>query len=337
MKKFLILPAISIVCCFASCKTDFDVIGEYKEIAVVYGLLNANDTVQYIRVGKAFLGEGNAYLMAQQPDSIYFSSQLQVYIERWKNGIKLSTINFTPDSSFTKDPGIFAATPNIVYRTTHDPVNHSDSVYEDSEYRLFIYNPSSGETITAATEIVDRMVISKPSPFNSQPIEMSDDDPYKVEFTTGKGGKVFQLTIRFHYNEEVISSGIITPKFIDWVFPLEKVADPNEQVELTIQIIGSQFYGKIATLVEPDNTVIRHAGKLDFIFTGGAEELNTYIEVNQPPLGINQHIPLYTNISDGLGLLSSRVTVQVKNRNLDAAGLDSLFNGAITGHLSFGP
>jgi len=52
-----------------SCKTDFDIIAPYKETTVVYGLLDPDTSVQYIKINKAFLGEGDALVMAQQMDS----------------------------------------------------------------------------------------------------------------------------------------------------------------------------------------------------------------------------------------------------------------------------
>jgi len=63
----------------SSCSTDFNTTAPYKEIMVVYGLLNPVDQTQYIRVGKAYLGEGNSIVMAQQKDSINFPRLFPVH------------------------------------------------------------------------------------------------------------------------------------------------------------------------------------------------------------------------------------------------------------------
>lgn len=40
---------------FASCETDFDINADWKDITVVYGALNQNDSIHYIRIQKLFL------------------------------------------------------------------------------------------------------------------------------------------------------------------------------------------------------------------------------------------------------------------------------------------
>ena len=65
----------------SSCDNSLDILDEYKETPIVYGLLNKNDTVHYVRIQKGFLGEGNALLMAQYADSIYYdTSEVDVTI-----------------------------------------------------------------------------------------------------------------------------------------------------------------------------------------------------------------------------------------------------------------
>jgi len=44
---------------------------------------------------------------------------------------------------------------------------------------------------------------------------------------------------------------------------------------------------------------------IDFIITYAGDDLSTYIDVNQPSLGIIQQRPEYTNIKGGIGILSS--------------------------------
>ena len=50
--------------------------------------------------------------------------------------------------------------------------------------------------------------------------------------------------------------------------------------------------------------------------TVGTEDLNTYIQVNEPLSTINQQRPQFTNIQNGLGLFSSRFTYSVNNLDL---------------------
>ena len=49
-------------------------IGDFKETAVVYGLLDQSDSVHYVKINRAFIGPGNSLEFAQIPDSNYFET-----------------------------------------------------------------------------------------------------------------------------------------------------------------------------------------------------------------------------------------------------------------------
>ena len=78
-KYIILILALSFV--FSSCETDFDTIAEWKDITVVYGLLDQKNSVQYIKINKAFLGDGNALVYAQEPDSSNYGFPLTVLVE----------------------------------------------------------------------------------------------------------------------------------------------------------------------------------------------------------------------------------------------------------------
>ena len=75
MKKIhLALIAIIGLVSLQSCKDDIEVTGDFIETAVVYGLLDQADSLHYVKVTRAFIGPGNAFEIAQIPDSNYFVS-----------------------------------------------------------------------------------------------------------------------------------------------------------------------------------------------------------------------------------------------------------------------
>ena len=55
VSRFLLLATI-LGLFVASCKKDLNINDEWKEITVVYGLLNVNDSIHYVKITKAFLG-----------------------------------------------------------------------------------------------------------------------------------------------------------------------------------------------------------------------------------------------------------------------------------------
>jgi len=287
-----------------SCSTDFDVTAPYKETTVVYGLLDALDTIQWVRINKAYLGEGDAYVMAQQPDSINYPDILDVKIEEYNEGdMLLKSFFLMRDSSIVKEPGIFATTPNILYRT-----NGNDKINPDNSYKLVIYNRESGKTITAKTNVIVDTIYMV-NPFSTmQLIYWYGTPPFTVKWKTVSEGVVYQLTVRFHYTEvNLANTSDSVPKYIDWPFPELVTNNAIEMQTLELEISGDGFYYNVKNHISSNPDVKRIVGNIDFIFTVAANEFYTYVQVNKPPSGVNQNIPQYTNVDGGLGIFSSRL------------------------------
>src|SRR5437868_3293744 len=112
LKKYI--AVLLLFACIFSCKTDFNTVAPYKEITVVYGLLDPAKGAQYIKINKAFLGEGNALVMAQQMDSTnYPPGTLDVKLQQIQSG---QEIQFVAVLDSTKEPGIFSNPYQIIYR-----------------------------------------------------------------------------------------------------------------------------------------------------------------------------------------------------------------------------
>ena len=73
MKKFLKLLLL-ILSGFVvnSCKTEFATIAPYKEMVCVYGVIEHQQNINYIRINRVFLTDGDAYAVAQNDDSVNF-------------------------------------------------------------------------------------------------------------------------------------------------------------------------------------------------------------------------------------------------------------------------
>jgi hypothetical protein len=331
LRFYQIIFSLVIFSVFSSCETDFDVTAPYKETTVIYGLLNASDSVQWIRINKAFLGEGNAYEMAMQPDSINYPDILDVTLEEYNiNGLPVRSIGLIRDSSITKEPGIFATTPNILYRT-----NGIDRIDQFSSYKLVVHNRETENLVTAKTNVVDSIVILYPFASSLLQINWYQLSPVTVKWTAVPEGKSYQLTIRFHYDEISLSNPQDEKaKYIDWVFAEQQVSSGQSQ-QMAQVIAQDEFYHFVKRSVSPDNSVKRKIGALDFIFTVAANEFYTYIQVNKPPTGINQNIPQYTNVENGIGIFSSRLVQALNGKNMTPQSNDSLSFGSITGDLGF--
>jgi hypothetical protein len=176
-----------------SCRNDLVVMAPYKDIPVVYCLLNPKDSVNYLRLEKSFLGADNAYEMAQRPDSIYYKDAI-VVMERWADGQKKesATLDFTTNPA--RDSGIFTHDPNYLYRL-------STPVSENSEYRLSITVPSTGAEVSAVTWTVTDFKVIKPESYKKNLAFSSYDNYQTVEWITAPHTRIYHLVVRFHYLE----------------------------------------------------------------------------------------------------------------------------------------
>ncbi|MBL0341930.1 MAG: hypothetical protein IPP71_13930 [Bacteroidetes bacterium] len=271
--------------CLTSCDNEINLEAPYKEIGVIYGIIDPSDSIHFVRIQKAFLGKGNILEMAQIADSIYYPDILDVQLLRIKDGNILSSISLTRFDGPPKEDGVFPKTPNILYKTNGEVISR------DSDYKIVVKNTQSGHVFSAQTPIVDSIKIIKPSIPSIALIQWASQFPQKVEYNTAVNGKIYNLTIRFKYQEEVIGSGIIVSKFVDWVFPNELVSNTSQIKTITLEIEGEDFYKFVGEAIKVDPNVIRYAGKLDFIFSGGAEFLANYVAINQATSSILTTIP----------------------------------------------
>lgn len=333
-KSFLLI--IFSVFLFPGCENELDLVAPYKEIGVIYGLLNPSDTTHYVRIQKAFLGEGNALTMAQNPDSVYYPDILDVKLERVKNSAVIETIALTRFIGDPLEPGTFPSAPNILYRT------NGESIYRDSEYRLKVVNTETGYTMESSTLVVDSTVISRPLSF-STPINWAGPGPLTVEYTPGGGSYVSKLVITFHYVEYNTSTGVFSDRSVDWGFLEEDVSyinpsDPNSGAKIVNRdISGQDFYRFVGQAIPEDPDVIRYADSTscDFTVFTGAEALGKYVEINSATTSILTTIPEYTNIQNGRGIFSSRSISTLAGKLLNSNSKDSLKQGIYTSDLGF--
>jgi hypothetical protein len=145
----LLLVAAALV---SGCRTDFDINAEWKDITIVYGVLDKNNTVHQIKINKAFMGDGNALDMAKVYDSINYPYRLNVYLEEWKNeSFTGRKILFDTLTLWGKPDGTFSSPKQLVYSTD---TNISTVLNPECIYKLFIINPVTGKEITAETPVI---------------------------------------------------------------------------------------------------------------------------------------------------------------------------------------
>ncbi|MBW7935772.1 MAG: DUF4249 family protein [Flavobacteriales bacterium] len=342
MKDWVLGFCIVLIASTYACTTDIDMTAPYKDITIIYGLLDSKKDTQWVRVNKAYLGDGDALMYAKISDSLYYDSAF-VYLLSYLNGNKVDSIVLDKITDpFPKDSGFFANDKNILYYTTKP-------LTTNKIYKLFVKIPSKDKTVSAWTSLVKNLLMSYPtSPSTVLSFEditgVNPDPTTTIRWLKDDSTYAYQLAFRFNYYEWLGTDTVAkTLKHFVKTFPLFK-PDATNIIgnEIYHGIQKSQFYGAIATYIKPNlpgtpNNLLkaRKFQSLDFIVYQAGRELYNYMTINAPSLSIVQKVTDYTNIENGLGLFSSRSKgglegIQVNNRTRD-----SIKWGQYTGNLNF--
>ena len=294
-----------------ACKNDLDLLSDYKEQIVCFGILNPDDTVHYIRVSKVFLGEGNALVFAQTEDSIQLSpSRMEVRISRIQNGTEAQYWILTPDTSIPREEGVFLFPRQVVYRGAF-PV-----LTDGSTYKLTVTDLVTGYSTWSETTVAKDVQHNTPTGF--QFLNFENEGSIGFVFTSGQYTRRVQLKIRFWYDEKFIYDTTQTAqKYVDWYIGETDAYSTAGGEAIGINVVRRNFLNMLANNIEVNNLVRRYSKRIDLYYTSAHDDLVTYIKVQQASAGSTQELPEYTNMHDGLGLFTTRNTTIYTNFHID--------------------
>lgn len=315
---------------FQSCDNTLEVNADWKEIAVVYGLLNPTDPVNYIRINKVYMNpQGDAISIAGISDSLYFDS-LEVKVVEYLNGVEKRVFNLTKvngnDIGIPKDSGIFASDVNYLYRL--DASLKESDLRDTYRYQVIIVNKYTGKVVRSQFDMIGQMDLLSPlkpiKPELDIPIETNRSIVFK--YREGRFAKMYDAIMTFYYVEmDKTDTTKMRRDSVEWLlFTGKETVSLRGYDENVVIVNSSLFYDNLLSKMKENPAVKRRAESLSIDFYGGGEDLYTYIEVNKPSLGIVQKKPEFTNIEGGLGLFSSRYIDRIPGITLDPQTIDRL-------------
>ena len=353
------LLVLSLIALFTSCDNDLKIIADWKAVPAVYGILNAQDSVHYIKLNKAFLGQGDVMMMAQEFDSLHFSvdqvgirllekEEDDVPSQNGANWQTRNTYELEPTNEFVRPEGVFSSPTQTIYKTTA-PLN------KDFYYSVEVYRKSN-DTIIAQTAgpipILSPLSVTNPNIFSPLVILPNSYVP-KVQWKSVSGGKMYELSMRFNYMEFPISGASDTLfKSIEINYPSIFSIDTDGGDNMDYPLSYDQFLGFIAANIPDDPLVrrlvvgfdsspvgtgvsIKHAC-LDFSLSAAGEDLATYLVLNENSNSLVLDRPEYSNIENGVGILSSRTVKSVNGVKISNQTNDEIAKSEVTKHLNFG-
>lgn len=293
----------------SSCENEVHINADYKETIVIYALLDPEDTIQYIKVNKAFLNEGiGAIEAAKISDSLYLDST-RVVLKRLNTG---ETILCSAEQGPKKDSGIFANDKNILWVTR-------EKIYPNEDYEITVTNPLTKTKAVSVTKTVGPAKIR--APFIDQTNIFSVGPEY-INVSYVAAASAFSYDVHFHvYYEEFSTADTSkkTEKMATWKmitnFLVGNVSSPIRQIP---RLSFIQFLQNSITA----SPTLKHRIKWVGITMYGANQtLIDYISVNEPSIGIVQKQADYTNITGGYGLFASRCKQTVWGIPIDPASV----------------
>lgn len=326
---------------FLSCSTRVDLYSDYKDIPVVYGIIEANADTNFIKITKAFCGTNDDPIDATEAALIYdssnYSEKLDAYILELQSTTgqpyQFTGRKFVLDTMtiHNKDHGTFYSPDQTLYYTTEQfKSNNGNNKYK---YRLVIIKPD-GDTVTAITTPLggDFAIINTGISFQSEPTEALSD----LRFRAIEDAPVYEVGMRFNYWEQHLGQPM-EHKFVSWSYgvrPLSgyEYADFSGNVYM-LHYSPNRLFNQLSNAIGNDTVwdtnhpnVIRYVDNFVVSMSAGGKELFEYLETTGvAENGIVPPVTTYSNINGGYGLFSSRCKT-AKQTRLSYRTLLDLYN-----------
>lgn len=305
LKRLSLLLALPFLLALNSCETDFDVTAGYKDITIVYGILSQNDTMHFLRINKAFLGDGNALEYAQNPDSSSYGTTIDVTLEEVTETGSSSLMTLDTLTLKQKDSGVFYYPNHLVYSL-------KAILNPKSTYNLKIRNKKNGNEVSSTTKLVQDFTVTKPgSGTRTLNFKRTSTAAQKFEWFSAVNGRLYQPVLVFYF-KETSSPGDTIIRSIEWPFSGKRSASLGGGDNMSTEYLNAEFYNicnaKIPyTDASKEGSVLgRKADRVELVFTVVGDDLSTYLEVSEPATGVLMEKPEYSNITNGMGVFSAR-------------------------------
>ncbi len=316
----LMLAMLLSLVIFNSCKTDVDIYAESNETTIVYGYLDPDADTNYLKITKSFLG--NAIELAPDYSASNYDYKLLVkLVGKFADMPNVVSVEILDTTSVYKpyDPdGIFySGRDQVLYFTTR-------KLKENENYQLVIER-NDGEVVTSDVRTISGSMIR--TPMYSISFESSSTNYVKwVPKNIYERAAFYEVTGYFHYKQLDPGATDTVSYTIEWPMGSGTGDDlwNSGKREMSIIYTPNSFYNRLATdkniMYNSPSYVQRFVGDFEIVITATGEELYKYFLIQNSGSAI-QDTPEYTNIENGMGILSSRSvahrTVEVSSHSIN--------------------
>lgn len=320
-RRIIFLLFVGGLAFFFSCSTNVDLYCDYKDIPIVYGLIDVKADTNFIKITKAFCGNNENPIDASEvaliTDSSTYPGKLKAYIMELQSthgqpyvatgrSFELDTLTI-----HNKEEGIFYAPDQKLYFTTEHFNTNGDG--QNYKYKLVVIKPD-GDTVTASTTMVGGNLNIMCSKVLFQLAPTNAVEP--LHFHTSKEAVVYEISMQFNYREQRPGQETVR-KQVSWSYgakPLSGYEKISEDVYSMSYPLNTMFNALSNAIGDDTIWDINHPNVTRYIddfvisMSAGGHELFESCQMIQE-IGNAHTTSTYSNIDGGYGLFSSRVTI----------------------------
>jgi hypothetical protein len=312
---------------FTSCSTKVDLYAEYKEVPIVYAMLNPKDDTNYVKITRAFCGTNDNFINANDvaliADSSNYPGKLDARIIELKHShgsiyeptgriIMLDTITL-----HDKDAGTFYSPDQTFYYTT-EPF-HTGIDGNKYKYRLVVVKPD-GDTLTAQTDMVGNEEFAIMT--GGVAFQMATTNAVrKIMFRADGFASLYEVSMQFNYWEQ-LAGQVTKKKNVSRTFGTRTI-DEFQRIEGTdnsyyLEYSENWLFNALANAIGRDTiydtnhpNVVRYIDDFIISISAAGDDLTYYYLANQAQMNSPMTlVTTYTNIKGGYGLFSSRTKIE---------------------------
>lgn len=290
-----------------SCEVEFSPNATWKEIPVVYCLLDQDDDTTWARVERCYLGDGSIYDYSAISDSInYPVGSIEVKLLKIYNGETVAEYQFR-DTTINRQSGDFASANQPIYFIPGK--SHFD---ENCTYDIQVWRVADGQIVAHAKHPIelivrnpDDSVFTKPSyvtyPRRSGMFAFkASGNTCQIEWPALKNARLYQPFVRLYFTENG------ERRYIDVRTP--SVSSINNADRYTIYYQASSFLTNVKEQLKNDPNPKTYLKQVDLYLTACSEDFSAYMSNVSDAGNLDQSRELYTNIEGGRGIFAARRT-----------------------------
>lgn len=324
MKRIILAVFFMALALLVSCSTDVDLFADYKEVPIIYGLLDYNADTNFIKITHAIEGGDNALISANNPDLNNYPEKLDVRITEFRNGDSIRQFVLDTITIHNKQNGLFYAPAQKMYYTTeHLCKNTPGSHYT---YRLTVAFPE-------LTLVTDAAIVGSDSySIKSTVADFSGGNKY-VLFHPAENAGVYDATMSFTFLERRSFDSDSIPRTIRWhmgtYFDTDLVQNTIDGA-YAIKYHRNDLYETLRNVLG-DDTLVPGLRRyltdypIEVTITAGGENLSQYLIYNGTINTSMNPENNYSVIDGGYGVFSSKTT-KVQKMRLGGTTVPELVN-----------